>query len=325
MPRPAYGEGKYYERTERHYHEYSYSQKGIDYIQNKIKCVGFDDAYAILNFEKMCLDITFYEYEVRNANDPIFNNDPQHTINCIFCRTPTTPKLKHKQFGNHLDKCKHRRAFIAIENIMRLFNSFNRDIKQFDDAMKEYNFYEVDILDYCKSQHLYEDIENDATKSQWKHLIQSMVKSKLRWVDTMRNYEKLDIHLNVLKELKKDKQFINKYFDNLFSRICDEPVYEGFHNYVLDTIKKAINAYDNVIKNIFNIKDAMLIKLKKSYNEDILKLKYENAECGICIDEKLCRSTFCCRQKICADCSTSIKAGNATNYNCPFCRNNNEW
>ena len=29
------------------------------------------------------------------------------------------------------------------------------------------------------------------------------------------------------------------------------------------------------IKNIFNIQDAIVIKLRKSYNEDILKLKYE--------------------------------------------------
>jgi len=332
MPRPAQGQGKYYVRTETAYHEYPYTQYGIKYIRNEIKCVDFDDALDILNFEKMCLDFTFFGYDIYNGNDHIFNNDPQYTIVCSFCRTPTTPRLKHKQFGNHLDKCKFKKATDSIRNIVRIFCLYNKYIEKFNELMKlhklfesETNLYDTNILDYYKSHSYY--TENGGKKfqlKQWKDAIQKWVVLEKEWANQVMGK---NIHCNLanLKKLKDDKQFINKYFDKVFTHLEGHEVYEGFHNYAIDTIKKANKAYECINQRIHDKLNEYVITLKKAYNEDILKVEFETTDCGICIDEKLCRSTFCCRQKICADCSQTIKDGNAENTSCPFCRNKDEW
>jgi len=322
-------QGKYYTRFEREYCNYNYSLKGGPFIKDDYKCVEFGEAFDIMYFERMVAWYSFPLYETERDDEPVFSNDPAYTINCVFCGKQG---FKHKQFGNHLDKCKFKKATDSIRNIVRIFCLYNKYIEKFNELMKlhklfesETNLYDTNILDYYKSHSYY--TENGGKKfqlKQWKDAIQKWVVLEKEWANQVMGK---NIHCNLanLKKLKDDKQFINKYFDKVFTHLEGHEVYEGFHNYAIDTIKKANKAYECINQRIHDKLNEYVITLKKAYNEDILKVEFETTDCGICIDEKLCRSTFCCRQKICADCSQTIKDGNAENTSCPFCRNKDEW
>jgi len=277
----------------------------------------------IISYENLIENFQFSTYQIFNPKHTFFNNSPNELVKCEYCKKK---ELKHKQFGNHLDKCKSAQIHRTIKSIFTNFSKINKYFHRSIDLTCNYNNYE-NVKDALKELHYYEDasyyINNEPQQKMWRENLdmwEDKVEELNRNIFYINQNETL---LNQLKMIKNDKQFINKYYDEAIFNITHRSKYHGVHNHVLDTIENVIKSYTKVNEIFLLVVENYYRDIKELYDTDILKM--QSGDCGICIEEKKIRKTFCCNQSICGDCTETIKKGNSSNTDCPFCRNNHDW
>ena len=173
----------------------------------------------ILEMENVFKKFNFYSYKINGEG--IFCNDKDNLIKCRFCNNV---EITHKQFGNHLEKCKFKKVVDLIKDVFKRItyennNSITPSIELLDNYSngRHYDTYKeiLEFYSYYEQADDQQDRWNDLTDS-WKRKINKLTKS-LNKINHHKKYfeEEWKKLVEELQDVEKRAQPEEKKFENV--------------------------------------------------------------------------------------------------------------